>query len=212
MEENNLKDVIKKVIIGILSSSIPFTLLSCSLDKTPLGQRTFLNSSKIIEGKVEFPEKSFNVKATLGEVSPNATVSVIYPPDHPTSPNKTIATGLTNDTGVFSINIDSTFTPANGEIFIIEAEKRMGGVNRDVLTISSYIQFDSASNTWKSMTSPDITINKTTTALSIIASLNTDILNAKETIGKIDISTGSSVPMNIYNTNIYFKQCTKYLE
>jgi len=196
-----LKDMTKKIIIGILSFSIPLTLLSCSLDKNPLGQIS-LNSNKTIKGKVEFPESKFEVKAILGDISTNATVSVIYPPDHPTTPNKTIATGLTNATGNFTINTDPSFTPATGDVFILEAVKRIGRTNRDVLTISSYLQWNGT--TYVGMTTPSIYINSKTTALSIIASHNTDILNAKETIGKIDVSSGSGIPLNIPNNKMYF--------
>src|SRR5690606_35741175 len=132
-------------------------------------------------------------KASLNEVGTSASVSVIYPPDHLTDPNKTIATGLTDSNGNFTINPDISFSPANGDIFALEGRKRLGGAESRVLSVKTFIQWNGSG--WNSMTSPNLFINTKTTALSIIA--DQQEIPSADTIGTIDVSGETSVPGDV---------------
>ena len=143
----------------------------------------------------------YNTKATLSEVGTKATVSILYPPDYVTSAlrNVTVATGLTDASGVFTVNPLSTFNPVIGDIFVLEAAKRIGAAGNAVITVRTYIKWNGHS--WDSMTTPDLYINSKTTALAIIDSYDNNI-SASETIGTIDVSTDVSIPGNIGSSPI----------
>ena len=91
-------------------------------------------NKNIISGIVEFPveKQGLNLKANLDAIKISATVSLIDP-----QTNTTIATGLTDAAGSFTVNLDSGFAPANGQIYILEAVKR---INKDILSVRTYIK------------------------------------------------------------------------
>lgn len=74
-------------------------------------------SAFALKGKVEWPQE-FSTQATIADVIGAATVSLIDGVS-----NTTIATGLTDAGGSFSINPSATFNPQEGEVFILEAVK-----------------------------------------------------------------------------------------
>ena len=127
----------------------------------------------------------FKTQASLDEVADKATVSLIYPPDNPSTPNVTIATGLTDSSGDFELNPTITFTPNDGELFVLEAVKRIGGAGNASITIRTYIKRNG--NNWDSMTTPGLYINTTTTALAVIDSYDSNI-DSGDTISTIDVS------------------------
>lgn len=157
-----------------------------------------------INGRAEFPETTdkndkISIKATLSEVASASTVSVIYPSNHASKANQTVATGLTDNNGNFTINPSASFNPGANEIFILEASKRIGKGKQDIISISTYIKLNGS--VWDSITTPGISINSNSTALVLISSLNQAHLQPIETFGKISISEGSSVISSI-NANV----------
>jgi hypothetical protein len=185
-----------------LSSISLLTILSllgaCQPQNTVVLPPKTINSEKQInntqvKGTVEFPEKSngLSIKATTTDISTQSTVSIIYPPGHPTLANKTAASGLTDGSGTFIINPAGTFTPATNDTFVLEAAKRIGGVGQDDMTLRTYIKWNGTG--WDSMTTPGIKINSKTTALAIIAGYNTGTITASDTINKIVNGTPQSV-------------------
>lgn len=186
----------------ILVSAV-FAFLTASCNNLNLGlkattlEKENLNSKTKIVGVAQFPasDVKFQTKATLAEIAPFATVSVIYPPDHPTNANKTIATGLTDVNGNFTINPDINFNPPTDSIYILEALKRVGTGTRNITPIRTYIKWTGTA--WQSMTFPGLFINSKTTALAIIASYNTGTMTSNDTINKIDFSGANPVPLNI---------------
>jgi hypothetical protein len=134
-------------------------------------------------GLIERKKEQFSTKANLTDVSTQATVSIIYPPDHPTLANKTVATGLTDNSGNFIINPAPSFAPAPNDIFVLEAVKRIGRVGHSTLGISTYIRWNGTG--WDSITSPGILINTKTTALTIIAGRNGATISSADTINTI---------------------------
>jgi sugar lactone lactonase YvrE len=166
-----------------------------------LGQSTAnlsFDSKLIIKGKAEFPvpalkvNNAFNINAVLSDIANQATISVIYPHDHPIMPNATVATGLTTANGSFTINPGSDFNPEFGDIFIVEAAKRIGGGGKDSLSISTLIRWDGTG--WSSITFPGVVINSKTTALALIAEYRK--VNSATIINKIQITGNgtSTVP------------------
>ncbi len=146
------------------------------------------NSLKPLDKKET--KREFTTKATLGQVGDTATVSLIYPPDHGTNPNKTIATGLTDVSGVFTVNSDAAFNPVTNGIYVLEASKRIGAAGNSLISIRTYIKWNESG--WDSMTTPGLLINTKTTALSIIDSYDNSITSA-QTIGTIISGTPSTV-------------------
>ena len=83
-------------------------ITSCSL---PLNFNQLPMKNSGISGQVEFPKlKKFQLKASLADIGANATVSLINPADHPTAPNVTVATTLTDTNGNFTINFNRWFS------------------------------------------------------------------------------------------------------
>ncbi|MFN8577224.1 MAG: pentapeptide repeat-containing protein [Candidatus Sericytochromatia bacterium] len=183
--------MINKFKISINILCILALINSCSVpNKTEffnsnISQNNSNNKINEIRGKVEFPESkktnNFKTKATIGQIKVGATISLIYPPDDSTNPNVTIATGLTDTNGNFLLNVNS-FTPETGKIYILEGIKRIGASGNDKLSIRTYIKWNGT--TWESITSPNISLNKTTTAITIIDK-NDNSISSSDTIGKI---------------------------
>ncbi len=154
-------------------------------------------SARLLKGQVAFPGlvKTFRTQALPTDVNANATVSILYPHDHPTQANTVIATGLTDTSGAFGINPDASFAPGSQEVFVLEALKRDGGAGSEVMSMRTFIRWNGTA--WESITTPDIVINETTTALSIIANQQNTELAVSNTMGTVVISGGESVPQAI---------------
>jgi hypothetical protein len=191
----------KRIKLSSISLLTIFALIaSCEHQNNITPPPNILNTSSQVtktqlKGKTEFPDSNdFKTKAILGDISNQATVSIIYLPNHPTLANQTAVTGLTDTSGNFSINPSASFTPAVNDAFILEAEKRIGRGGQEKLAISTYIRWNGTG--WDSMTSPGIIINSKTTALTIIAGLNTGTITVANTLSKIV----NGVPQNINGT------------
>ncbi len=143
--------------------------------------------------------KGMSIKATLTDVGTAAVVSILYPPDDATNPNVTVATGLTDTSGVFSINPDVGFTPTNGDIFVLEASKRIGTAKDAVMTIRTYIKRKTGG--WDSITYPGLYINKKTTALTIIDKYDSGITPA-DTISTINVTSSGSTPSQVGSVTV----------
>jgi hypothetical protein len=154
-----------------------------------------ISNKNTIRGKVDFPEAQlggFKTKATLTDIAPQATVSIIYPHDHVTMANKTVAVGLTDNAGNFIINLDANFIPALNSIYILEAAKRIGTTGNDVITIRTFIKWNGT--TWDSITNTGISINTYTTALATISYLKN--FAPALTINQINNASGNSIPID----------------
>ncbi|MFN8671435.1 MAG: hypothetical protein U0457_05025 [Candidatus Sericytochromatia bacterium] len=148
----------------------------------------------IIKGKVEFP--NFRLKDLNTDITKNATVSLLYPYNYSVVSlrNSTIATGLTDSNGNFQINPNNDFTPKINDIFVIETYKRLNGVVSSNMSFRTNLMWDGEN--WKSITKPNLVINKKTTAIalhqfyyenftSLLTGLNYIL---SETIDKIDLN------------------------
>jgi uncharacterized protein YjbI with pentapeptide repeats len=201
----------KKNLKAFYSITIALFVSACAL---PFGNDTGIKpelTSKIsnklkIVGKVNFPKSplvpiykgEWGIKATLAEVGNKATVSLIYPSNHETLANQTIATGLSNATGDFIINPDANFDPNAienlNQIFVLEASKRIGSSGNTLMSLRTYLKWDGSA--WLSITTPYININTKTTAITIVDDKETAI-SPIDALGKVDVSQDPSVISDI---------------
>jgi uncharacterized protein YjbI with pentapeptide repeats len=182
----------KKLSIALLL----FVLTTNTSYANDINQQKDISISKekslTIKGKVVF-HNSFKTKAE--SVSTLSTVSIIYPANDHKNPNKTIATGITNDSGYFSINPSPTFIPQNNQIFVVEAIKRVqqnysnDTKDTNLQSLRSFIRWNGSN--WDSITSNDLVIDKMTTGVSILSSYTNT--NPNDTIGKISNGTASVI-------------------
>ena len=154
-----------------------------------------------IEGKVDFPQntEALKIKSTLKEVASDSTISLIYPHDHKTSANKTIATGLTDSNGNFTLNLEQSFNLNINDIFILESTKRIGGVGNSIISLRTYIKW--LGNGWTSITKNKIYINSKTTALSAMSSLISPSISSSDIMETINVSDGIVISSDIKNAN-----------
>jgi hypothetical protein len=178
-----------RIKFGTLFLSVLLMILSaCQQVNAPNRSINIINESNIkvktsLKGTAEFPQSGrFAAKAVLADITTSTTVSIINPVT-----NVTIATGLTDPDGAFTLNPDTNFRPSTGDIFILEASKRLegGGVGKTLAAIRTFIQWQDEG--WGSITASEVNINIKTTALAIMSGLNPSASKA-DFINKIDAS------------------------
>lgn len=187
----------KKRTILLLSV---FLVFGCNTDNIATKQTNNLNALtgeksnvKTITGHVQFPKTGFSIKSKFEDVAKDTTISLIYPSDHATNGNKIISTGLTDSTGLFTLN--ASFEPNDNEMFVLEAVKRIGGAGNSVMTVRTHLKWSNATG-WSSITGSDVYLNNHTTALAIIDGYDNTI-SSLDTIGKISMSSGVAVASSV---------------
>ena len=197
----------KSVILGILLTNISiFAISSCNLDNkkailnSPINNK---NTFNILSGKVDFPDSAlkFNITAVVKNIAPRSVITLNYPSDYSdeTLRNSVIATGLSDSKGNFSLSSNIEFIPKIGDVFILEATKRLKGIGFDNISLRTNVKWNGKS--WDSINKKGMFIDSKTTALSIIQSLNPNILTTSDTIGRIDLENNILVPESI-NKNL----------
>lgn len=205
MNKSNL-GVLSSCLAGSLAAIV--FLVACSQENITTSipdskKESIINSINNVESKTtirgiaQFPtqNKNFKIKSHIPDVASKSTVSLIYTSDHPTNPNVTIATGLTDDMGSFTVNPNVGFVPKRNEVYVLEASKRVGGTGQQLLSLRTYIKWNGTS--WQGMTTPSIFINSYTTALSIISGFNPSMVSSLSTIGTISVNNNVSTPSTI---------------
>lgn len=144
-----------------------------------------------VEGQVDFsPDRT--IQATVGDVAKAATVSLINP-----ALNKTEATSVTDASGSFKLVFGSGFTPGTAPYFL-EAVKGLaaGGTSNRVgapaARVRSLIQWDATTARWRSISSGSVTVSLTTTALSVLASLRSDVVSRPALIEALTMGVADS--------------------
>jgi hypothetical protein len=199
--------MVKKNRILVFSLGIMLaisSLVSCSFYPENF---SLVNNEKLnkysIKGKAEF--NSYKLKATASDVAQNATVSLIYPLNYSVINlrNKTIASGLTNEIGVFMVNPDTGFIPEINKVYILEAARRINGTGTDLIAIRTNVKW--TGNNWESITKNTIYINKKTTALSIMADFYSSSVLPESTINKlIQVNNDFILDSNDSNLKLHF--------
>lgn len=197
----------------IISLSVFLFITSCSIPMNDISNNPkILNNSSYklnyeVTGQVNFPV-NFSTKATQSDITVQSTISILYPSNHADSSlaNTAVGAGLTDSKGSFKINPSQSFSPSIGDIFILEAQKRIGGEGNNILTLKTFIKW--TSDGWISITGSNIYINTKTTALSIMSGYNPQILNPNLTISKINVVNGVSNLTSI-NSEIYSQKISE---
>lgn len=184
-----------------------FSLYSCSseslISNNQINKSNINHKNLTITGTAEFDDfkqnNNFKIKAE-NSISTRATVSLMYASDYSNTSlqNTTIATGLSDEQGNFIINPEQNFVPEINNVMVLEASKRIGGAGNTKISLRTNIVWNG--NSWQSISSSGIRINKQTTALSIISSLDNKIMNSAESINKLVYSNG--VGQIIFNTKL----------
>lgn len=171
-------------------------LTSCSLPSENVINN---KDERVIRGIIDFPKNNFiqkySTKAELNQIGIKATVSLIYPPNDELNPNVTIATGLSDTNGSFYINTE--FNPTVNKVYILEASKRIGSSGSDLISVRTYIKWTGSN--WQSITTPNLNINSTTTAITIIDFYD-DSISPNDTINSVN--NGLSSPITSVSTQI----------
>jgi uncharacterized protein YjbI with pentapeptide repeats len=182
-----------KLLLLLLSSIFQISCTSLNTyEPIKVEQLSKKQSNYQIKGKVEFPKLKenykFTSKAQLADVLEGSSVSII---DYS---NYVQATGLTDSQGNFTINPSNDFRPSNGDIYVLETTKRIGGVEKSHMTLRTFIKWNGLD--WESLTTPGIYINTKTTALALISDLKQ--LYRSFLINTIDTSGDTSIPLDSY--------------
>ncbi|MEK7433538.1 MAG: pentapeptide repeat-containing protein [Cyanobacteriota bacterium] len=168
--------LIKLTLSSFMLLSINYACFNSNSINSTIKEDLSKTSKYQIKGSVSFPaikglsikstNNKFRIKDTESDTALNSSISLINLPNHPTNPNKTIVTGLTDNNGRFAINPSFDFNPHDGDIFILEARKRIYTTKNNVVTMRTYVQFEG--NKWLSLSTPTININSKTTAYAIL--------------------------------------------
>jgi hypothetical protein len=111
----------------------------------------------VLRGRLVMPKAPLRTAMLPSDLVAEATVSLVAPD------KTTVAVGLTDVNGAFTI---TTPSPANG-IYHLIAAKRADGDGR-LLQLSTLVHFDGSNWTSITRSAPDVVINPTTTALTIV--------------------------------------------
>jgi hypothetical protein len=179
--------LMKKQRAAIISALIMIYANSCSSgvqlagnQPVQLQQADKVRSKTIISGIAEFPANNkLKVKATVTEIAANATVALIDP-----QTKITIASGITDNTGAFTIDPGAEFSPAPYSIYLLEASRRTGEDGKSTVTLGTYVK-RTETDTWTSITAPVIKINAATTAISLLTALSPEAAQPADLIEMI---------------------------
>ncbi len=166
-------------------SVLGLPLIACQ-PPTEVPVATTLQQLPALTGRLHW-DNNFSTQATPAQVRSQATISLLYPDNHPTKANQTIATGLTDAQGNFTINTDADFEAVNNEVYVLEASKRVGGPGAAILSLRTYVRWTGSE--WQSISQPDVEISSLTSTLVLIDSSDNG-LSPNTLFGKINSNTG----------------------
>lgn len=155
---------------------IQFPVLGNEIKET---EKKVINT--IINGKVDFLKQPSDSVVSL-IITPNYT--------NPSASKIIAATGVSDTSGNFSIDPGISFFPIQGEIFILEASKKIPPDGKNKITLRTFIQWKG--NGWDSISFPGIIINSGTTAMAMMSDYNPFLLHSADTIKKIELINNES--------------------
>ncbi|MNK41352.1 hypothetical protein D3C87_600140 [compost metagenome] len=152
-----------------------------------------------LTGVVHFSDRT--VQADMTEVATSATVSLIE-----SATNVTISSSVTDANGNFSLAFGGGFKPDKTKAYFLEAVKGLSGggdANRagaSLARVRTLIYWRSGQ--WKSLTRQGVIVNRSSTALSVIANLrtaaampvDTEALIASVNVGVADATLAPTTP------------------
>lgn len=144
-----------------MRSTISTSLALCGLLAacTPPGVRP---EAPALEGRVAAFGSVRRVAATMETIASGATVSLIEP-----GTGNTLTTALTSPSGTFRMTFSNDFRPGAGP-YVLEAAKG-GKAGATVARVRTYLSWQNGE--WRSLSGRGTVINKASTAVAILASL-----------------------------------------
>jgi hypothetical protein len=129
------------------------TLAACQAPPGAVGP----HDAPLLAGRVEFP--GYTLKAESADVLQNAVVSLID------AAGATVAAGVTDVAGNFTLYRSThPFAPSEGQGFVLSVAKRVGGLDRPVLTLRTEVV--RRADGWDSITGAAIVVNLLTSAVT----------------------------------------------
>ncbi len=146
-------------------------------------------------GKASSPAETLEgtrrAQATAGDLVASTTVSLIN-----TGSNTTVATGLTNASGAFSLTL-AGYTPTTGETDILEAVKGLDNQAPGASAARMRTLLEWNGSAWLSITNAtaggNIVIDTLTTAVTIESELDPTDIPAASTMGKVNVGVTPAV-------------------
>lgn len=151
------------------------TLAACQAPPGAVGSP----DAPLLAGRVEFP--GYTLQAASADVLNHAVVSLTD------ATGATVAAGVTDAAGHFSLyRSTQPFAPAEGEGFVLSVAKRVGGLDRPVLTLRTEVVRRAAG--WDSITGADIVINLLTSAVTKLDEQDAEV-TFETVMGKVAAGT-----------------------
>lgn len=201
----------KKSTFGIASSALSGLLLAvlfaCNVpsnqavnnnmpstnSNTVVGQNALKVTPYSLTGTIKLDNAGFNTKANFADLVSGASVVLIDSNNVNAGPSV-----ATNANGTFTFTPNSTFIPAVGAIYALEASKRAGAnpAGSPLLAVRTLVRWNGTS--YDSITTNGIFLNTYTTALAIMA--NRGDISQASTIGTVSVANNASTPTAIAPT------------
>jgi hypothetical protein len=148
------------------------TLAACQAPPGAVGPA----EAPLLAGRVEFP--LYTLKAESTDVLQNAVVSLTD------DTGATVAAGVTDAAGNFSLyRSTQPFAPSEGQGFVLSVAKRVGGLDRPLLTLRTEVVRRAAG--WDSITGADIVINLLTSAVTKLDEQDAEV-TFETVMGKVE--------------------------
>lgn len=159
--------MLRKVSLLTLAAA---TLAACQAPPGAVGP----HDAPLLAGRVEFP--GYALKAASADVLENAVVSLTD------ATGATVAAGVTDVTGNFTLyRSTQPFAPDEGQGFVLSVAKRVGGLDRPMLTLRTEVV--RRADGWDSITGDAIVVNLLTSAVTKLdeqdASVNFEMVMGK---------------------------------
>ncbi len=173
---------VQKTFFYCLLLSFGLILGGCQSDTQFLSAEIKTQSS--LQGQVRFPSH-WKIQAEAKDITPFATVSLLYPPGHEKEESLFLSTA-SNAEGFFVFEIPANQTLASEAVFILEATRRLTATGVEALSMRTLVKWQD--NAWKSISYPTTLINPQTTAIAEVCLLdnNVSLEDSFDTIEVID--------------------------
>lgn len=134
-----------------------------------------------LKGQVYFPAV-FQTQTLAESVRSRASVSLLYPYNHPDKAFQTAAAGSTDTEGKFSLRFPTDFTPISNEWFVLEASRRVEGQASFRQSLRTWVRW--TGSRWQSLSSPNMILSAESTALSAL--INWGMHDPTNLLGSLD--------------------------
>lgn len=193
-----MQKISKNIFSLILLSNFIFACNKININEIEVKNTNYklkIEKNYFLEGKVEFnnPKEDFKINVIdTSSISSRATVTLLYPSDHPVKElkNTAISAGITDIIGNFKFNPSDNFTPKVDEVLVLEANNRVGGIGNANISLRTMVKWNGIG--WDSISKPNLYINKKTTAISILSHFTPLVFPSSEAIGRMSVDNNGA--------------------